>query len=141
MDRMWALQIHEGAAKGAWNWFSLERDPWEMPESRFYGAALAAMAVPAKDHGRPEAQELVAYLRREQAAQPLHNRLMLLWASSRFPGGAAGRGRGAPSSMRSGRSSRPMAVGPWTRWVRSSRTPTRRAPRAATPTPPPSPPT
>jgi squalene-hopene/tetraprenyl-beta-curcumene cyclase len=84
-DRMWALQIHEGAAKGAWNWFSLDRDPWEMPESRFYGAALAAMAVPAKDHGRPEARELIAYLRREQAAQPLHNRLMLLWATAGFP--------------------------------------------------------
>jgi squalene-hopene/tetraprenyl-beta-curcumene cyclase len=85
LDRMWALQIHEGAAKGAWNWFSLDRDPWEMPDSRFYGAALAAMAVPAKDHGRPEARDLVAYLRREQAAQPLHNRLMLLWASTGFP--------------------------------------------------------
>ena len=85
VDRMWALQVHDGAAKGSWNWFALDRDPWEMPDSRFYGAALAAMAVPAKDHGRPEAQELVAYLHREQAAQPLHNRLMLLWASASFP--------------------------------------------------------
>jgi hypothetical protein len=84
-DRMWALQIHEGAGKGAWNWFALDRDPWEMPESQFYGAAMAAMAVPVKDHGRPEAQELVAYLRREQAAQSLHNRLMLVWASAVFP--------------------------------------------------------
>ena len=85
LERMWALQVREGAAKGAWNWFSLDRDPWEMAESRFYGAALAAMAVPAKDHGRPAARELVAYLQREQAAQPLHNRLMLLWASAAFP--------------------------------------------------------
>ena len=85
VDRMWALQVHDGAAKGSWNWFALERDPWEMPDSRFYGAALAAMAVPAKDHGRPQAQELVAYLHRERAAQPLHNRLMLLWASAGFP--------------------------------------------------------
>jgi squalene-hopene/tetraprenyl-beta-curcumene cyclase len=85
VDRMWALQVHDGAAKGSWNWFALDRDPWEMPDSRFYGAALAATAVPAKDHGRPEAQELVAYLHREQAAQPLHNRLMLLWASAGFP--------------------------------------------------------
>ena len=85
IDRMWALQVHDGAAKGSWNWFALDRDPWEMPDSRFYGAALAAMAVPAKDHGRPQAQELVAYLHREQAAQPLHNRLMLLWASAGFP--------------------------------------------------------
>jgi squalene-hopene/tetraprenyl-beta-curcumene cyclase len=84
-DRMWALQIHDGAAKGAWNWFSLDDDPWEMPESRFYGAALAAMTMPAKDHGRPEARELLAYLHREQAGQPLHNRLMLLWASAGFP--------------------------------------------------------
>ena len=84
-DRMWALQIHEGAAKGAWNWFALDRDPWEMPESRFYGAALAATAVPVKDQGRPQARELAAYLRGEQAAQPLHNRLMALWASAAFP--------------------------------------------------------
>src|ERR1019366_5877921 len=60
LERMWALQVREGAA-------------------------LAAMAVPGKDHGRPEARELVAYLQREQAAQPLHNRLMLLWATAAFP--------------------------------------------------------
>jgi len=84
-DRMWALQVRDGAAKGAWNWFALDRDPWEMPESRFFGTALAAMAVPAKEHSRPEAQDLVSYLRREQATQPLHNRLMLLWASQSFP--------------------------------------------------------
>lgn len=85
LDRMWALQVHDGAAKGAWNWFNLELDPWEMPESRFYGAAVAAMSIPAKEQGRPEAQELAAYLKREQAGQPLHHRLMLLWASTRFP--------------------------------------------------------
>ena len=85
LDRMWALQLHEGAAKGAWNWFSLELDPWETPESRFYGAAMAAVSVPANEHDRPEAQELIAYLSREQAQQPLHNRLMLVWASTRFP--------------------------------------------------------
>src|SRR5450756_168303 len=85
LERMWALQVREGAAKGSWNWFSLDRDPWEMAESRFYGAALAAMAVPGKDHGRPAARELVAYLQREQVTQPLHNRLMLLWAPAAFP--------------------------------------------------------
>jgi squalene-hopene/tetraprenyl-beta-curcumene cyclase len=82
---MWSFQFHECPANGSFNLFALDRDPWEISDSRFYGAALAAMAVPAKDHGRPEAQELVAYLRREQAAQPLHNRLMLLWASAGFP--------------------------------------------------------
>ena len=107
-DRMWALQVREGAAKGAWNWFALDRDPWEMPESRFFGTALAAMAVPAKEHGRPEAQDLVAYLRREQATQPLHNRLMLLWASQTLPGGAAGSGPARP-----GRRGVEEAAGGW----------------------------
>ena len=32
-------------------------------------ATADAMAIPAKDHGRPEAQELIAYLHREQAAE------------------------------------------------------------------------
>src|SRR5436190_22228327 len=41
MDRLWALQIKEGAGKGAWNWFSFELDPWEVADSRFYGAAVA----------------------------------------------------------------------------------------------------
>ena len=84
MDRMWALQIKEGAGRGAWNWFNTQLDPWEMPDSRFYGASVAAMAIPPADHERPEARELIAYLQREQASQPLHNRLMLLWASTRF---------------------------------------------------------
>src|SRR5450759_4069394 len=26
LERMWALQVREGAAKGSWNWFSLDRD-------------------------------------------------------------------------------------------------------------------
>jgi squalene-hopene/tetraprenyl-beta-curcumene cyclase len=85
LERMWALQIKDGEGKGAWNWFSLELDPWEMPHSRFYGAAVAAMAIPSADQARGEARELASYLAREQAGQPLHNRLMLLWASTQFP--------------------------------------------------------
>ncbi|MEO8594977.1 MAG: hypothetical protein ABI759_16780 [Candidatus Solibacter sp.] len=85
LDRLWALQVKAGDTKGSWNWFSLDLDPWEMPHSRFYGAALAAMALPAAEQSRPEAKDLAAFLQREQAAQPLHNRLMLLWAATRFP--------------------------------------------------------
>jgi squalene-hopene/tetraprenyl-beta-curcumene cyclase len=79
-DRMWSLQIKEGKDKGAWKWFHLDLDPWEMPESTFYGATLAALAT-RKDPGHPEQIALLRdYLKREQAAQPLHNRLMLLWS-------------------------------------------------------------
>lgn len=89
-DRLWRLQAREGKDKGSWNWFSLNVDPWEMPESRFYGATLAAMAVGStpvnyRAEVREQVSELVDYLRREQAGQPLHNRVMLLWASVKLP--------------------------------------------------------
>lgn len=92
LDRMWALQLREGPAKGAWAWTDADLDPWETPESTFYGAALAALATgaaPAEHRNRPEVREriseLTAYLNREWPAQPLHNRLTLLWASGRLP--------------------------------------------------------
>jgi len=92
-DRLWALQIAGGAAKGAWPWFELDLDPWETQNSPFYGAALAALAVgeaPAAYRDRPDIRERIAaltdYLHREQESQPLHNRMMLLWASTTLPG-------------------------------------------------------
>ena len=90
-DRLWALQIRDGRAAGAWDWNSYELDPWETPESTFYGAALAALATgtaPAGYRARPEIQHnvsaLIAYLQREQETQPLHNRLTFLWASTKL---------------------------------------------------------
>jgi squalene-hopene/tetraprenyl-beta-curcumene cyclase len=85
LERMWSLQIKEGKEKGAWNWFHLDLDPWETPESSFYGATLAALAVKnaSAEHKalhREQVAMLADYLKREQAGQPLHNRLMLLWA-------------------------------------------------------------
>src|SRR5262245_54807754 len=71
IDRMWSLQ--EG--DGGWRWFSLNLDPWEKPVSRFYGAALAAGVKGTT----PQRASLRAFLDKEQASQPLHNRLLLLW--------------------------------------------------------------
>lgn len=92
-DRMWALQIRDGKPQGAWGWYSLNLDPWEMPESAFYGATLAAMAVgaaPAEYRDRPDVREHVAalgaYLKATEPSQPLHNRLLVLWASAKMPG-------------------------------------------------------
>jgi squalene-hopene/tetraprenyl-beta-curcumene cyclase len=83
-DRLWSLQIPDGKNAGSWPWFSLNAEPYEMPESSFYGASLAAIAA-----GGAEAPEhiaaLTAYLRREREGQPLHNRLMLLWAAAKLP--------------------------------------------------------
>jgi len=91
LKRMWSLQIQEGSAKGAWLWSDFDLDPWETTDAAFFGAALGAIATgatPAGYQARPEIQANVAglknYLRSAQKTQPLHNRLILLWASSKL---------------------------------------------------------
>lgn len=88
-DRLWKLQALDGDAKGSWQWFSLKLDPWEMDHSRFYGAALAAIALDLmpksyreREDVKPHAAQLNAYLDSNQNGQPLHNRAMLLWTKS-----------------------------------------------------------
>ncbi len=90
-QRMWSVQIQAGDAKGAWYWSEFNLDPWETPESAFYGAALGALATgtaPAGYQSRPDIRgnvsSLTAYLRGTQKTQPLHNRLILLWASAKL---------------------------------------------------------
>jgi squalene-hopene/tetraprenyl-beta-curcumene cyclase len=90
-DRMWSLQVKSGPDKGAWLWSDFDLDPWETKDAAYYGAALGALATglaPADYQSRLEIQENVAalraYLREGQKAQPLHNRLFLLWASSKL---------------------------------------------------------
>jgi squalene-hopene/tetraprenyl-beta-curcumene cyclase len=85
-ERMWSLQIREGKQAGAWKWFNLDLDPWEVTESPYFGAALAALAVgaaPAEYRARPEVRErisaLITYLQTQDLGQTLHNRLVLLW--------------------------------------------------------------
>src|ERR1035438_1593705 len=81
-----------GCRCGAGLSFTLDLDPYEMPNSLFYGAAVAALAAgnaPAEYRKQPKVQqriaELNAYFARERESQPLHNRLMLLWASTKLP--------------------------------------------------------
>jgi len=88
-ERLWALQLRAGENKGAWYWSEFDLDPWETPHAMFYGAALAAVATgvaPAGYQFRPMIRENVAaltdYLRSAQKAQPLHDRLTLLWAAA-----------------------------------------------------------
>jgi hypothetical protein len=92
-DNMWALQIKSGDQAGAWNWQNFHLAPWESNESQYNGAVLAAIAVGrAPDNYQHDAkiQEnlrlLRGFLRREYGAQPLLNKVYLLWASSRLPG-------------------------------------------------------
>jgi len=92
-ERMWSLQVRDGKAKGGWHWSDFDLDPWETAEAAYYGASLAALATgvaPAHYQARPEIREnveaLTAYLRAAQSTQPLHNQLILLWASLQLSG-------------------------------------------------------
>jgi len=90
---MWALQEQTGPKAGAWLWQNFHFSPWEADESEYYGAAMAAIATGiAPDHYRddPKIQSNLAllrgYLKREAPSQPLINRIVLLWASTKLPG-------------------------------------------------------
>ena len=93
LDDMWALQQATGDQAGAWPWLQFDLSPWEARDSPFYGAALAALAVgTAPGNYRSSAaiqkglERLRAYLDREYPKQPLSNRAVLLWASTKLPG-------------------------------------------------------
>ncbi len=83
LDNMWAEQVRDGDAKGAFPWLQFHNSPWE-GDSQYYGAALAAIVVGNDASGR--ARQLADYLVRERDKQVLANRLMLLWASTEMTG-------------------------------------------------------
>jgi squalene-hopene/tetraprenyl-beta-curcumene cyclase len=80
LDRMWQLQ----RADGTWDWNSASLDPWEMPESEYFGAAFGAIAA-SRERGPKFASNFVSlekYMREGLDHQPMQNRLMALWAAS-----------------------------------------------------------
>ncbi len=92
-DDMWALQKTSGDQKGAWAWLQFNQEPWEAPDSAYYGACLAALAVgtaPDRYGDNPGIQAHLALLRDYldryyDTATPI-NHVTLLWASSQLPG-------------------------------------------------------
>ena len=91
-DQLWSLQNGEGANQGAWRWYAANLDPWENPESVYYGASLAALALgstPAAYRNDPAGRDRVAaltrYLTSKTSTPRLHDRLAMLWASSSLP--------------------------------------------------------
>lgn len=44
-DNLWKVQIQAGGDKGAWDWLDFRLEPWESKGARYFGAALAAVAV------------------------------------------------------------------------------------------------
>jgi squalene-hopene/tetraprenyl-beta-curcumene cyclase len=92
---LWATQITQGEHKGSWEWLNFGMDPWESPSSRYWGTAVAAIAVGSApggdgaggDEKSNEGREwLRDYLRKQFNAQNLHNRIWTLWASASVNG-------------------------------------------------------
>jgi squalene-hopene/tetraprenyl-beta-curcumene cyclase len=93
LGAMWALQMKTGPNNGAWTWLNFNYEPWESPNSPYFGASLAALAVGSAPDGyaaSPDIQDrlkaLRGYFERQHATVSLHNQLMGLWASGRLPG-------------------------------------------------------
>jgi hypothetical protein len=89
---VWALQLRDGPDAGGWKWLNFHNSPWEADESPYWGATLVALAVgiaPDNLLKDPQIQDnlemLRGYLEREYAAQPMENRITLLWASGKWP--------------------------------------------------------
>jgi squalene-hopene/tetraprenyl-beta-curcumene cyclase len=85
LDRLWTVQ----RADGGWHWLRDETHPLEADD--FYGASFAALGVSHAPDAYAETpaataglQKLRAYLA-QQPPQPLHHRVVLLWAASRRP--------------------------------------------------------
>ena len=88
LDVMWSLQMKTGPNNGAWTWLNFNYEPWESPNSPYFGASLAALAIGSAPGGyaaSPDVQDRVKALRgyfaREHTAASLLNQLMGLWAS------------------------------------------------------------
>src|SRR5262245_24762848 len=88
LDVMWSLQMKTGPTSGAWTWLNFNYEPWESPNSPYFGASLAAIAVGAAPEGyaaspaiQDRLQALRGYFQRQHGSVSLLNQFMGLWAS------------------------------------------------------------
>ena len=133
-DRLWAMQHTDGPLNGAWDWLSVDLDPWEHTESSYFGAAIAAVAVgqagPAyasRPDVAPRVRALAAYLATPASPRrPLHDQLAAVWAASSLSGALDPAARRAIT-----------AVGTSHRSAHGHHTRMRRRHREPAPTPPP----
>jgi len=88
--RLWETQRSDGA----WDWMDFAQEPDESAAARFYGAALAALAVgtvpplsgSSEGYSAYREGNLRGYLRQNHRQQNLYNRVWLSLASARWPG-------------------------------------------------------
>ena len=90
---MWSLQMRTGPLNGAWTWLNFGYEPWESPNSAYFGASMAALAIGTAPDGyasnadiQDNLTNLRGYFTREFDKQSELNRLMVLWASGTLSG-------------------------------------------------------
>jgi hypothetical protein len=89
---LWQTQVQAGGYKGTWEWLDFSEAPWGNAEARYFGAALAAIAVgtapsyyvPGADPDKDARVKLLrGYLKDRLPKQNLHNRVWGLWAATK----------------------------------------------------------
>ena len=92
---LWQTQVQTGDNKGTWEWLDFGEAPWGNTEARYFGAALAAVAVgtapgyytPGVDVDTDARVALLKdYLKDQSPKQNLHNRAWGLWAAAKVEG-------------------------------------------------------
>jgi squalene-hopene/tetraprenyl-beta-curcumene cyclase len=92
---LWKIQARTGNDKGSWDWLDFNLEPWESKGARYFGAALAAVAVGTAPgyYAKGDDSALDAnvdllrdYLKGGFAGQNLYNRAWALWASTKLDG-------------------------------------------------------
>lgn len=94
LSNLWQTQLKSGDQRGSWDWLDFNEPPWGVSDARYFGAALAAIAVgtaPGYDHsdaGDHDAgvELLRGYLRNGLSRQNLHHQAWGLWAASTMDG-------------------------------------------------------
>jgi hypothetical protein len=88
---LWDTQVVQGPHQGSWEWLNFGMEPWESDNSRFLGAAIAAIAVGSvpgnvvtnsEGDSRARLEALRTYLTKQYGSQNLHNRVWMLWAAT-----------------------------------------------------------
>ncbi len=89
---MWSLQMKTGPEAGAWTWLNFKMEPWESPNSPYFGASMAALAIGSAPEGYGAAPEnaervkaLTGYFQKQHGNVTLLNQLYGLWATGRMP--------------------------------------------------------
>ena len=95
---LWATQTPSGENRGSWEWLDFGEPPWGDADSRFWGAALAAIAVGTAPGNYPGSDAdanasakaglamLRSYLKSGLPKQNLHNQVWALWAATKLDG-------------------------------------------------------